>query len=99
MVRYTATPVAPRSTTPSAAIATVHEVDASPLGAARPEGPVDGVVSGETDGDAEPEGDADEVGDPPGVVGAIVGDDLRTTVTRPHIPQSGNGASLPWMRQ
>jgi hypothetical protein len=56
----------------------------------RPDGVGDGEGEPDTDGDAELGG----VEDP--VVGLAL---RRTTTMRPHIPQFGYAASLPWMRQ
>ena len=53
---------------------------------------VDPVGDGDTDGEPDPDGVTL-------ALGATVGLDLRTTITRPHIRQFGNGASIPWRWQ
>src|SRR5205814_5958002 len=64
--------------------------------------PGDGLPPG--DPDPDPVGDGEADGEPVGeelgeVDGATVGLDFRRTTTRPHIPQSGKGASAPWIWQ
>lgn len=61
-----------------------------------PEGDGDGETEGDGEGETEPGVDGRAV---PGVVGAMVPVLPRVTETRPHMPQLGYGASLPWTLQ